>query len=1008
MPAMCKMKKLFSLVGSVGFAVTAVAAPETWFHVIGGNASKEGLTADLEAIKAAGIEGIQFFHGGTEETKPWPDLDKKQIPCLSPEWDDLVAHAANECRRLGLTFRMQGCPGWSMAGGPWITDETSQRRLVGSATFVTSSGESQTVPLAVPEMPHPKARDYRDVAVLAFPTVAGDQQGLVKPSAAPSLPRIVDPTDDETSVPLDFSFESPVVIRTLELPSVALLAQQAWVCEPDMHLVVEAASSGTWKRVAARAIPRGNWEEFLPQEGIQSFALEPVETKCLRLRFTGSHPVHLSFVRFRAGARLDNWEAHAGRSLRELLDSAEAPAVASVIAPEAIRDVTDLCTNGTFCGSLPTGSWTLLRVGHVNSGFENGPAPPCATGWECDKLDPRGIEANFDAYVGRLLKGPLAGGKLKGILLDSWEAWRPDWTWRMEAYFKDLEGYALRPKLPALFGYVIGDVAKTKSFLHDWRDAVSTLIERNFFRRMTDLAHERGIECQYETAFGDVLPGDLLRYWKWCDTPMCEFWNPHRNDGYVGSWQNKPVRPCASAAHLYGKRRVAAEAFTSFELTWNESPRRFKRAADIHLARGVTHLVFHTYTHNPYPTGRAPGTTFGMSIGSPFLRTQTWWKNMSEFTGYLTRCEEMLEAGRSANDFLWFLGDGLDARPDGESKPTFDGFTFDYLNQDALVTCLKADGTGVAVADGTRWNFIYVPADVAVSAESGARLKVLEKAGAQVVRGDREALSVSLRKVKEPVSGDVLWLRRRCADGESFFVCPTADDCAFAGKVRFAATGTVRVYDPVANVWWVPNARTADGATEVEIALPPNGSLFVTFGDVALPAGARASTTLNPRPSTLILQPSAWSLSFPAGHGIRTKPFALTALAPLAELPDVPEEVRGFSGTCVYRTTFELEEPDGLTVDLGEVESVAEIVVNGHAIATRWTPPYACRIPADILKPGMNELEVRVTTTWLNALVYEARGNGKQLDRWVIAGPNSGHPYVVSGLIGPVRISNSL
>ena len=58
-------------------------------------------------------------------------------------------------------------------------DETAQRRLVGSATFVTSSGKTQTVPLADPEMPHPKARDCHDIAVLAFPTLVGDRDGLV-------------------------------------------------------------------------------------------------------------------------------------------------------------------------------------------------------------------------------------------------------------------------------------------------------------------------------------------------------------------------------------------------------------------------------------------------------------------------------------------------------------------------------------------------------------------------------------------------------------------------------------------------------------------------------------------------------------------------------------------------------------------------------------------------------------------------------------------------------------
>lgn len=44
-------------------AAMGSTAPETWFHVIGGNVTAEGLTKDLEAIRAAGVSGIQFFHG---------------------------------------------------------------------------------------------------------------------------------------------------------------------------------------------------------------------------------------------------------------------------------------------------------------------------------------------------------------------------------------------------------------------------------------------------------------------------------------------------------------------------------------------------------------------------------------------------------------------------------------------------------------------------------------------------------------------------------------------------------------------------------------------------------------------------------------------------------------------------------------------------------------------------------------------------------------------------------
>jgi hypothetical protein len=59
--------------------------PETWFHLIGGNVSKEGMAADLDAIAQAGISGIHLFHGRFDYGV-WPEV-KKQIPCLSEDWN---------------------------------------------------------------------------------------------------------------------------------------------------------------------------------------------------------------------------------------------------------------------------------------------------------------------------------------------------------------------------------------------------------------------------------------------------------------------------------------------------------------------------------------------------------------------------------------------------------------------------------------------------------------------------------------------------------------------------------------------------------------------------------------------------------------------------------------------------------------------------------------------------------------------------------------------------------
>jgi len=120
--------------------------PEIWFHFIGGNVAEAGITADLEAIAAAGIQGIQLFHGQFGGASPGVE---PQIECLSEAWDDAVHHVATECRRLGLRFTLQNCPGWAMAGGPWITPEVAMRHLVWSRTDV-KGGTAVTAALPRP------------------------------------------------------------------------------------------------------------------------------------------------------------------------------------------------------------------------------------------------------------------------------------------------------------------------------------------------------------------------------------------------------------------------------------------------------------------------------------------------------------------------------------------------------------------------------------------------------------------------------------------------------------------------------------------------------------------------------------------------------------------------------------------------------------------------------------------------------------------------------------------
>ncbi len=77
--------------------------PEAWLNFMGGNVRKDGLRCDLEAIKAAGISGIQFFHVDRPDAGVWPGCEE-QIACLSEKWSDVIRVLGDECDRLGLAL----------------------------------------------------------------------------------------------------------------------------------------------------------------------------------------------------------------------------------------------------------------------------------------------------------------------------------------------------------------------------------------------------------------------------------------------------------------------------------------------------------------------------------------------------------------------------------------------------------------------------------------------------------------------------------------------------------------------------------------------------------------------------------------------------------------------------------------------------------------------------------------------------------------------------------------
>ena len=678
--SLCATLTLFPLLSS--FAASPYA-PETWFHFIDDNVSKEGIAEDIRAIAEVGISGVQLFHAGWG-FEPWPGV-KESIPCLGEKWEELVKFAESECHKHGLTFKMQNCLGWSMSGGPWITPDKAMRKLV-----AFEPGQKPTFDAD---------DDYHEIGTVTFP--------------AP---------DESRDHELMRVFPNPQQIS------------QTWAYEPKTNL---------W----GRPCPPGAWYDVVP----------------------------MTFAKFGA-SHLDMWEAKAGWGLRRF----------------------EMSTNTTPVKTV--GTKTLI-FGHVNMKSRNGPAPKEGTGWECDKMDPRGFEANWEGYLGRLIK---AGVKIDGTLVDSWECGCQTWTWKMEEEFEKRNGYALRPWMPALFGYILKSEAETEKFLLDWRNTCSRLVEENYFGTIARLAHENGMSVQYETAFGDVIVGDILRYWKYADEPMCEFWSPFNDEiGFVYSHDFKPVRPCVSAAHIYGKRRVSAEAFTSFDLTFNENFQTLKEDANRHFARGVTHLVFQAYTHNPVIGGKPPSSSFGAKIGTPFLRLQPWWKYMPEFTKYLEMCCRELERGLPVVDILWYLGDDVNHKPSEKTDLFENRYKYDYCNNDALMTRVDVKEERLVFPDGMNYRVLWVPTGTFILPTTEKKLAELEAKGARVIRGElKPDWPSQLEKIGQ--SGqDILWYQRRDQGQDIFFVAQKNGDASFISpaallpREEYSAGATERIYSGV-------------------------------------------------------------------------------------------------------------------------------------------------------------------------------------------------------------------
>lgn len=138
------------------------ARPLIIWQWMDGLVTREGITQDLEAFKAAGLAGVQNFQIGGELQGYIGD---STCAIGGRKWAGMMRWTLQECQRLGLSFGTHNCPGWSSSASPAVTPEYSMQKVVFSTVAIA---HSKHYSLPRPEV-DPAYNYYADIAVLALP-----------------------------------------------------------------------------------------------------------------------------------------------------------------------------------------------------------------------------------------------------------------------------------------------------------------------------------------------------------------------------------------------------------------------------------------------------------------------------------------------------------------------------------------------------------------------------------------------------------------------------------------------------------------------------------------------------------------------------------------------------------------------------------------------------------------------------------------------------------------------
>jgi hypothetical protein len=440
-------------------------------------------------------------------------------------------------------------------------------------------------------------------------------------------------------------------------------------------------------------------------------------------------------------------------------------------------------------------------------------------------------------------------------------------------------------------------------------------------------------------------------------------------------------------------------------------------------------------------------------FGQWFNRNETWAEEAGPWVNYLARSSYMLQQGRFDADLIYFYGEdsNLTAIFNKKAPNVPAGYGFDYVNADALIHELNVTNGRITTRSGMSYRVLGLdpysehmslpvlraihrlveegaivagpkPIDDPSLADNQAEFHKLDvelfgdgegvhHVGKGAVYAGQnladvfQALGVApdFDYTKPENDAQVLFVHRKLPDADIYFV-DNRNDHDETVEASFRVTGKATT------LWYAetgtskPAAYTiADGRTTVPLHMEPWGTVFVVFRK----STAQTSRTVPTPVSEVVTTVSGpWTISFPSDLGA---PSSITLPELISWSDSADTGVKYFSGSGTYTKTIQVpagwfKKKAHLWIDLGSVKNLADVTVNGKNLGIVWHAPY--RVDATTaLKPGDNEVAIKVTNAWMNRLIGDQQPNATTKYTYAdFKAYSADSPLQVSGLLGPVQI----